>query len=442
MGAVSALGIGVEAHWRAVLEGRCGLGLASRFVSLGFPCPFVGEVKDLAAKDYVPKSYRKAVKVMARDTEIAVAAAKLAVDDAGFVTRGSETETPITYPPDRLSCHIGAGLIAAETQELASAMVTARRPEASLNAAGAGWDTRAWGTIEPAQAEAENGRGAMSGMGNLQPLWMLKYLPNMPACHVTIVHGAEGPSNTLTCGEASGLLCIGESARVIERGAADAGFAGSAESKIGLMGMARLAVMGRMATVDAASDPALAVRPYSPDSSGAVPGEGGGILMLESMEHAQGRKAKIYAEVAGFGSAQSGGLTLPPFVGVVGAERSPGVNDGLRCAILAALKDAGIGPGAIDAVIPQACGIPAFDAGEDGALKKIFGERSVPRILLAPLLGDCVAGNGGLQAGIGSMMVQCGRIPGSSGAGRCQTVLVCSSSQGGQNAALVLRAVA
>lgn len=440
VGVVSALGIGIEAHWRAILEGRCGLGPATRFDSSGFPCPIVGEIRDFVAKDYVPKGYRKAVKVMARDTEIAVAAAKLAVDDAGFITRASETAVAPTYPRERLACHIGAGLIAAETEELASAMVTSRPPEAALSGPGAGWTTRAWGTIsDPDEALAEQ---AMGGMGNLQPLWMLKYLPNMPACHVSIVHGAEGPSNTLTCGEASGLLCIGESARVIERSAADAGFAGSAESKVSLMGIARLAVMGRLATFPLAADPATALRPYSPSSTGTVPGEGGGILVLETFDSAQARGAKVYAQIAGFGNAQSGPRAIPPFSTVVGEERAPRVNDGLRRAILAALADAGVSAATIDAVVPQACGIPAFDAGEDGALRAIFGDRAVPRVMLAPLLGDCIAGNGGLQAAIGSMMVHQGRIPGSPGAGRCQTVLVCSSSQGGQNAALVLRATA
>jgi 3-oxoacyl-[acyl-carrier-protein] synthase II len=446
VGAVSALGIGHDANWRGVLEARCGLGRPARFDASAFPCPFAGEIKDFAAKDFVPKSYRKAVKVMARDTEIAVAAAKLAVDDAGFVTRGNEGEpaAALTYPAERLACHIGAGLISADTQELASALVTAQR---AASEGGAGnWDTRAWGTIDP----ADGGPAPMGGMSNLQPLWMLKYLPNMLACHVTIVHGAEGPSNTLTCGEASGLLCIGESARVIERGDADAGFAGSAESKVSLMGLMRLTVMGRLRTATSSDDPATLVRPYAArapgDAGGTVAGEGGGILMLESMEHAQQRKARMYAEVAGFGNSQSGPPALPPFAGngAIGSEDSGTVNNGLRRAIEAALRDAGVGAEAIDAIVPQGCGIPAFDAGEEGALKAVFGARlsHVPRVLLVPLTGDCVAGNGGLQAAIGSMMVHSGRVPGDSGGGRCRTVLVCSSSQGGQNAALVLRALA
>ena len=431
VGAVSALGIGAEAIWNGIAENRCAIAAPKRFDGSAFPCPFAGEIPDFAAKDFVPKGYRKAVKVMARDTEIAAAAAKLAVDDAAFVTRSAEAEPPppLSCPSERLACHIGAGLIGADAQELGGALVTANR-------GGAGWDSRAWGTVDPG-----DGRPApMGGMGNLQPLWMLKYLPNMLACHVTIVHGAEGPSNTITCGEASGLLSIGESARIIERNDADAGFAGGAESKVSLIGLLRICVMGRLRSAAPSDNPAGLVRPYAPDSAGSVAGEGGGILMLESLDHARTRSAKVYAEVAGFGNAQSQAGLLPPFH----SSRADAMNDGLRRAILAAIKDAGVGPEAIDAIVPQACGIPAFDAGEDGALRSVFGGRlaGIPRILLSPLIGDCLAGNGGLQAGIGSMMVHRGGVPGKSGSGPCRTVLVCSSSQGGQNAALVLRAVA
>src|SRR5690606_32200745 len=177
------------------------------------------------AKDYVPKSYRKAVKVMARDIELAVAAAKCAVEDARLVTRGAlpdGSSEGTTYPASRMGCQIGAGLIAAETDELTAALATAATTAADGRPT---LDLKAWG-------DAEGGQGAMN---NLQPLWLLKYLPNMLACHVTIIHGAEGPSNTITCAEASGLLSIGESVRVIQRGDADLCFSGGAEAPINHM---------------------------------------------------------------------------------------------------------------------------------------------------------------------------------------------------------------
>ena len=268
-----------------MVAGRCGIAPIARFDASGFACRLAGEVKDYSAKDFVPKGYRKAVKVMARDTELAVGAAKLAAEDAGLVTRAQSGEgevAPTTYPAERLGCHIGAGLMPAEASEMASAMVTAREPNPSpeLLASTNGLTLRAWGTIGVGGES-----GALGGMNNLQPLWMLKYLPNMLACHVTIIHGAEGPSNTITCAEASGLLSLGESARVIERGAADVCFSGGAESKVNLMGLMRATLAGRVGATEGFDGPTV-VRPYDPAAGGNVLGEAGGLLILEEREGA------------------------------------------------------------------------------------------------------------------------------------------------------------
>ena len=217
VGAITGLGVGASALWEGLCAGKSGIGPVTRFDATGFRCRLASEVKNFSAKDFVPKSYRKAVKVMARVTELAVGAAKCAAEDAGLVTKASleaDASKTLTYPLDRIGCHIGAGLICAETAEISSAMVTAREPGASseLVEKTNGLTLKRWGAIPP-----EGG----GGMDNLQPLWMLKYLPNMLACHVSIIHGTEGPSNTITCAEASGLLSIGESHRVIERGAAE-----------------------------------------------------------------------------------------------------------------------------------------------------------------------------------------------------------------------------
>src|SRR5690606_28700331 len=157
LGTVSGLGLGIGPLWDGLVEGRSALRPIRRFDPAGFPCRLAAEV-EFSAKDAVPKWYRKAVKVMARDIELAVGVAKAAVEDAGLVTRGllgeGSTE-PTTYPPPRMGCHIGAGLIAAETDELASALATAVEDgRVSL---------RAWGSAE----------GGGGGMNNLQPLWML-----------------------------------------------------------------------------------------------------------------------------------------------------------------------------------------------------------------------------------------------------------------------------
>jgi 3-oxoacyl-[acyl-carrier-protein] synthase II len=433
IGTITGLGIGANALWDGLCAGTSAIGPMTRLDPSGLPCRVASEVKNFSARDFVPKSYRKAVKVMVRDTELAVGAAKCAVEDAGLVTRASlETDAgqTLSYPPERIGCQIGAGLICSDTAEISAAMVTAREPNPSpeLLQATNGLTLKRWGSVPP------DGGG---GMDNLQPLWMLKYLPNMLACHVTIIHGAEGPSNTITCAEASGLLSIGESSRVIERGAADVCFSGGAESKLNLMGLARMTLWERLATDEK-------VRPYHPEATGTVPGEGAGLLILEEATTAARRGAKVYAEVAGFGAASSASED----------------GRGLELAIRAALRDASMSIDEVDAIVPQGCGIRCVDEPEAAALRQVFGDRlgTLPIVTLAPFIGDCAAGNGSLLAAAGALCLRAQRLPATAELGpgltgkvrpaegsrevKLRAIVVCSSAQGGQSAAVVLRAVA
>lgn len=440
LGAVSAMGVGIGPLWEGLLAGRCGVRPIACLDPAGFDCRLAGEATEFAgAKDFVPKSYRKAVKVMARDTELAVAAAKLAVDDAGLVTRGTlpdDSAGPTTYPSARMGCQIGAGLIAAETDELTTALATAQTVPGRV-------DLRAWGN-------AEGGSGAMN---NLPPLWLLKYLPNMLACHVTIVHGAEGPSNTITCSEASGLLSIGESFRVMTRGDADLCFSGGAEAPINLMRLMRLTMAGRLASTGTSQDGAAIVRPYDAAAPGQVLGEGGGILILEDLEHARKRSARAYAEVVGSGAAHSGSTPGGWTDGGLNAE----VDEGFMYAIQNALERAELEPGQIDAIVPHASGVPAMDRGEAGALRAVFGGRlaEIPLVTLTPAIGDCLASNGGLAVAVAALClfhqklparIHGGACPGDLQAGaapardaRLRHILVATGSLGGQNAAVILR---
>lgn len=459
LGIISGCGLGIEPLWLALLEGRSAIGPVTRFDAGGFASRYGAQVPaTLGAKDHVPKAYRKAVKLMARDTELAVIAAAQAVADAGISLREytpepAPAQAGATYASERVGCHIGAGLIPAEVPELAAAFVTARDPDATPEDLERrnGFSLRSWGAIPPAQGPAPR---VIGGMNNLPPLWMLKYLPNMLACHVTILHGAEGPSNTITCSEASGILSLGESSRVIERGAADMCFTGGAESKINPMGLLRSHLVGRLAPTGDTPDPAQAwqlVRPYDSGAQGTLQGEGGGILIAENTDTARARGARTYAAISGFGAAHA-----PRLPGLPARAPREGERNAWALAASAALRDAGLAADDIDAVIPQALGIPESDAYEARGLAEVFGARlpSLPLVTLTPVVGDCAAGHGGIAVAVGAKMLSEQTLPARLHAGSpasplqagaaasrkasLRHVLVCTGSLAGQYAAAVI----
>src|SRR5438874_9151493 len=278
IGVVSPIGIGAKAFWENLLAGKVGVRRIARFDPAGFACQIAGEVPAYKIGDFVPKSYRKATKVMARDIELAVIAADDAMKDAGLKSK-AYSETP-EIDGNRFGCNIGAGLINAELDELTSAMHIAREANKL--------DLHKWGR---------------DGMQQLTPLWLLKYLPNMLACHVTIIHQLKGPSNTITCADASSHLAIGEAFRTIQRGSADLAICGGAETKVLPMSVMRQVLLRRV-TETHNDSPEQAVRPFDADADGTAVGEGGGLFILEEYEHAKKRGAKIYAELIGFGASQ------------------------------------------------------------------------------------------------------------------------------------------
>ncbi len=442
LGAVSGLGVGAGALWEGMCAGRSALRPITRFDASGFRSRLASEVEAFSAKDLVPKGYRKAVKVMARDVELAVGAAREAVADAGLITRSTldleadpASVSSMTIPSARMGCHIGAGLISAEADELTAAMATSRTSAGTF-------DLQQWGK---------------SGMENLTPLWMLKYLPNMVACHVTIIHGACGPSNTITCAEASGILSIGESLRVIERDEAELCFCGGSESKLNLMGLLRMDIAGRLAPTGDETDGTRILKPFDRTSAGTLMGEGAGLLLLESRDSAMKRGHKVHAEIIGFGAGHSG--RRPIYVGQAGVPKDfdlTAADEGFLSAIQNAMDDAKVKPDEIDAIVTLGSGHAGTDLGEAGALRQAFGDRlaSVPLAFMGPAIGNCMAGAGGLLAVLGAMVVEKQTLParintghaasglmagpGPSAPMRVNRVLVASSSLSGQNAALVM----
>jgi len=405
IGPVTALGIGIEPLWTALAEGRTGIRRLEAFDGSAWGCPFGGELHadEFAIRKIVPKHYRKATKVMCRDIELAVAAALAATADAGVVTAGGG-EGDITIPPNRMGCHIGAGLICADVNELGAALVTSRGDDGEF-------DLHHWGR---------------EGMENLTPLWLLKYLPNMLACHVTIVHDCQGPSNTITCWESSASLSLAESMRVIQRGAADACLTGGVESRLNVRATWRQQCAGRLTTASAGDDPATLVRPFDPAATGTVLGEGGGILVLESCEHARERGAGIKAIVSGLGCTQS------ICDNVLTSASAEAIGD----AITMALGQAGLSGGDLDAVVPMGLGIPDIDAAELGGMEQAIGGKELPRVLVTPATGNCCAGQGAVQLAVGAHCIDTQSLP--TGPADINHVLVLTASQGGQNTATIL----
>lgn len=339
IGVISPCGEGREALWSAALESRSSLTPlpAGDFASLSIRV--AGIVRDFEASKYI--SNRKSLKVMCRDIQMAVAASTLAWRDSGL--------TDADRVPERSGVSIGAGLFNNEISELAESF--------RVSADGDGnFDSRSFG---------------QSGMAQLFPLWLLKYLPNMPACHITITHSLRGPSNTVTTDSASSASAFEEAYRIIRRGSADLMFCGGAESKLNPLGLLRYQAAGTLASARAEAGYPV----FTDRAAGVVPAEGASILILEELEHARRRKARIYAEVTGAFSCVNTDRAR---------KASPG--DSRVFAMSNALGEAGIGPDGLDGVHLNANGIAEDDRREASAVKEMFA-RYTRKPLLAAMKG-------------------------------------------------------
>ena len=248
----------------------------------------------------------------------------------------------------------GAGLIPSELTELGEASY------ASTGGATHPVDSKIWG---------EKLRET------IQPLWMLKYLPNMLACHVSIIHNAQGPSNSITEGDAGALLALGEATRILRRNQADFFLVGGADSKMNPLSVVRQEIFGLLSKNNEAPEKAL--KPFDARRDGLVLGEGGCVLAVEDLEHAQKRGATIYSEIVGFGSAFDRGVT----------------GKGLARAIRAALEQAKITPADVDHVNAHALGSVELDAFEARGINDVFGT-AVLVSAVKPYIGRLSAGSG------------------------------------------------
>jgi 3-oxoacyl-[acyl-carrier-protein] synthase II len=367
VGVVSPIGLDGASFWKALRDRRSGVKPIHSFDASGLPVRFGGEISGFDAKNYVlDKAGRKSLKVMARTIQLAVAAAQLALDD-GRVDKAR-------LDPTRFGVEFGAGLIASELEELGVAS------QVSANCQPGTVDLEKWG---------------QEGLAAMPPLWMLKYLPNMLACHVSILHNAQGPSNSITQTDVSSLLALGEAFRIIGRNQADFFLVGGADSKINPLSMVRQSLFEPLSQRNDA--PQAACRPFDRQRDGMVLGEGAGVFVVEDLEHARSRNARIYAELVGFGAAFD-------------LDRD---GSGLARAIRAALTEAAISPDQVDHINAQGFSTAAEDSWEALGIHGVFGACEPPVPVFAPksYFGNLGAGSGTAELAASLLALEHGLLP-------------------------------
>jgi len=425
MGAVSPLGLTVGDLWSGLCAGKCGISKIAAFDPAEFPCKLAGQLPEsFRVQNYVSKAYRKSVKLMARDIELAVAAAKEAFESSGLITKGID-ETRINVEPTRMAIELGAGLMSCDLVELGPAI------EKSIT--DGSFDIRKWGK---------------DGIEALTPLWLLKYLPNMLACHIGIIHDIQGPSNTITCAEVASYLAMAEAMQTVQRGAADIAIAGGGEAKVNPMSIMRQCLTGRAAT-KYNDMPEAACRPFDADADGSVFGEAAGILVLESLEHAQKRNAKIHGEIVGTGHSQS---LDTHYEGLESDGKA------VQIAIEQAMAEAGITASDLDLILPHGTGIPTDDAAEaKGIINALDRTGSqIPVLPTKSMLSNTSAASGTLDTIIALCAMAESKIPAAKNCdkkgGGCDLNIVgtmqrrdiryalcCGYTYGGQTAAVVVK---
>ena len=355
LGAVTPIGIGKDEFWKGLLEGKNGIEKITRFDASEYGAQIAGEVKDFDPAAFIDK---KEAKRMDRYAQFAVAAAKLAIEDSGIELEKENC--------DRIGTYIGAGIGGIETMHNQYEKLFAKGPS------------------------------------RISPFFIPMMIANLAAGHVAIQFGLHGPSECVVTACATGTNCIGDAFRVIQRGDADAMIAGGTEASISPAAVAGFAAMKALC-MDHNDDPAHASRPFDKNRSGFVMGEGAGIVMLESLEHAKARGAHIYAEVVGYGAnSDAYHMTSPAPHGTYQA----------KCMQLA-LDDAGIAAAEVDYVNAHGTSTHLNDEGESEAIKAVWGEaaKDVSVSSIKSMTGHLLGAAGGVEAIATALTVENDMMP-------------------------------
>ena len=354
MGVFSPVGNTLEDFWTSLSEGKSGIDFVTRFDVSNMPTKVAGEIKNFEPTDWLEK---KESRRMDRFVQLAMAAAKKAIVDSGLDLETIEKE--------RASAVIGCGIGGVTTFEEQKEVMMAKGP------------------------------------GRVSPFFVPMLIGNMAAGHISIAFGLQGASSTVVTACASATNAIGEALRLIQDGDADIVVCGGTEAPLTALAFAGFCSMKAMSTEQ--ENPKEACRPFDARRSGFVMGEGSGIIVLESLEHAKARKAKIYAELIGYGSTSDAHHITAPAPGGAGAAR----------AMRKALASANISPEDVDYINAHGTGTGANDAAETAAIKDVFGSYAskVPVSPTKSMTGHLMGAAGAIEAIACALTIQNGLIP-------------------------------
>jgi len=343
LGCISPVGNTVAEAWSNLLAGKSGIDMITRFDATNFSCRIAGEVKGFDVERYMSA---KEARTMDAFVHYGIAAAVQAVADAGLATGEALSEEQSA----RIGCDIGAGIGGLPLIEETHAELLARGPR------------------------------------RITPFFVPASIINMISGHVSMRFGFKGPNLAIVTACTTGLHCIGQAGRMIEYGDADVVIAGGSEATVSPLGVGGFAAMRALSTRN--DDPHTASRPWDKDRDGFVLGEGAGVMVLESYEHAKARGARIYAELSGFGmSADAGHITAPNL-------------DGPRRAMVSALANAGINPDQIAYLNAHGTSTPLGDVNESNAIKAALGDHARKIVVNSTksMTGHLLGGAGGFES--------------------------------------------
>lgn len=355
MGAITPIGTGKDEFWKGLIEGRNGIDKITRFDASEYHAQIAGEVKDFDPTDYIDK---KESKRMDRCTQFAVAAADLAIKDAKLDLEKENL--------DRIGTFIGTGI----------------------------------GGIETMHSQYE--KFFAKGPGRISPFFVPMMIANMAAGQVAITYKLHGPSSCVVTACATGSNCIGDAFRVIQRGDADVMVAGGTEAAISQAAVAGFGAMKALC-MDHNDDPKHASRPFDKDRSGFVMGEGAGLVVIESLDHAKARGAHIYAEVVGYGAnSDAYHITSPAPHGEFQA----------KCMQLA-LDDAGMKAADVDYVNAHGTSTHMNDQGETEAIKAVWGDaaKDVSVSSIKSMTGHLLGAAGGAECIATALAIENDMLP-------------------------------